>query len=962
MSPLQTQYQQWSNGRPSGNLPRPSNVFTDGTFTGLTPIIGPGVDVPNDDGLTDPRRYQYPVGWNMPIGVPGSESGAMKSASFEAIRSICQLYSVAAACIDLRINEIRGLNWEIVPTQEAQLAMRSNPSLHKDFQKRRAEVERFFKRPDSDYSTFSSWLGVVLYEVFTVDALALYMWPTRKKGKGLLGSSLGELAIIDGTTIKPLVDTYGNRPKPPNVAYQQYLYGVPRTDLMTVPDSEMLTTDPDAEGMIAQYRGNQLMYLPYNERRATPYGLAPIERALMPAMAGLARQQYQLDYFTEGTIPGVFVSPGDQGITPEQMRTLQDALNSLVGDVAWKHKIVVLPPGSEVIPQKSVELADQFDEVLMTQLCMAFGVMPMELGISPKVSSTQSSGAANQMAKASESVNKRKALKPMLMWLKQAIFDNILQEICGQADMEWMWEGLEEGTDEEAQMALLTASIANGTASIDEARVELGRQPWGFQTTTNPGFFSPTGFIAVPTGKPDDDGTFDSQKPKPEPGGFGGGGSAKPNDGSKPSSSTDKPKPSGGSTSPGASGADAGAAASDRAVGSKPGAGEGKTKAALAELDQLRRRLKQGKSIEGWECKSLDRGVLESMLYDLRLGEDKFETIEKARKSISESPHVQRRDDAVDAVASSVASGLGKLANGLRTGRIAGPEFLDKGTALVQQGIATGFKLGAAHALSDRGHPGHHLIKFVESDYTGLTRAYGQFWDDEAANRADAGRHYIMNLLHDVSSIPASKDVSDIVPGLMARIKLYGKQAMAAYETGYGVTAVAAGEAQAQADGEPPVILDDGTEVPAGEQIITWNTGGGEICSECMDRDTVQYTIDTLPGFPGDGFFGELCDGGPNCKCYLSYETATAENTIRTMGYAAERRGLAQDQQDRMNMVNQARQLFVSQLPASAAARAAERDVARAEIAREMGAHLGYTVWPEDVSAADVAARVAGRI
>jgi hypothetical protein len=99
-----------------------------------------------------------------------------------------------------------------------------------------------------------------------------------------------------------------------------------------------------------------------------------------------------------------------------------------------------------------------------------------------------------------------------------------------------------------------------------------------------------------------------------------------------------------------------------------------------------------------------------------------------------------------------------------------------------------------------------------------------------------------------------------------------------------------------------------------------------------------------------------------NCKCYLSYEDATAENTIRTEGYAAERRGLAQDQTDRMQMVNEARQMFVSQLPASAAARAAERDAARAQIAREMGAHSGMTVWPQDVSAADVAARVAGRM
>ena len=84
----------------------------------------------------------------------------------------------------------------------------------------------------------------------------------------------------------------------------------------------------------------------------------------------------------------MYISPGDVNMTPNQIRELQDALNAFAGDTAWHHKVIVLPPGSRVDPQKPVDVADQFDEIVMTQVCMAFDVNPMELGILPKVATT----------------------------------------------------------------------------------------------------------------------------------------------------------------------------------------------------------------------------------------------------------------------------------------------------------------------------------------------------------------------------------------------------------------------------------------------------------------------------------------------------------------------------------------------------------------------------------------------
>ena len=82
-------------------------------------------------------------------------------------------------------------------------------------------------------------------------------------------------------------------------------------------------------------------------------------------MAGLGKQQYQLDFFREGSIPGMFISPGDVNMTPSQIRELQDALNALAGDVGFKHKIIVLPPGSKTDPQKPPDLATEFDSIVV---------------------------------------------------------------------------------------------------------------------------------------------------------------------------------------------------------------------------------------------------------------------------------------------------------------------------------------------------------------------------------------------------------------------------------------------------------------------------------------------------------------------------------------------------------------------------------------------------------------------
>ena len=53
-------------------------------------------------------------------------------------------------------------------------------------------------------------------------------------GRGLCGSDLDCFELVDGATIRPLLDLHGGVPRPPAPAWQQYLKSVPRSDFTTM--------------------------------------------------------------------------------------------------------------------------------------------------------------------------------------------------------------------------------------------------------------------------------------------------------------------------------------------------------------------------------------------------------------------------------------------------------------------------------------------------------------------------------------------------------------------------------------------------------------------------------------------------------------------------------------------------------------------------------------------------------
>ncbi len=502
-------YSGWVSGRPVGPaLPRPWDTFLSGAFGPFMPILPMPLDQPAEggSGRPAPRRWQYPVGWNLPIGQPGSEG--LTLAAFQTLRSLAQRYSTLWGMLDVRVRELVGLDWDVGPTRDAQQVAKSDKGVAKDQAARAKQVADWFRwHIDPNYTDgFQSWFTAALWDQFVMDAVAVHPLPTRVPGKGLFGSGLAHWELLDAATIRPLVDERGALPLPPAVAYQQYLWGVPRVDMMqvlAVGDADEADALMEAGGLHADlddadpdgaYRMDQLHYWRQTPWTNTPYGLSPVAASLLPIVIGLQRQVWLNDYWSEGTIPGVFVVAGPAYATATQQLQLQNSLNSLAGDVAWKHRVIVLPPDSKALPQKDLSFSKDVDLSIIEYLYPVLHVMPQEIGQMPggRTSGLGGSSASQEMMDATV----RQRTRPDRKVWKQR-FDALIQQGFGQADLEWKWVEFEEQEDAEKKAAAEASEIGHGQKTIDQVIVDNGGDPWGLPLTSTPIFVMGTGIIPL---------------------------------------------------------------------------------------------------------------------------------------------------------------------------------------------------------------------------------------------------------------------------------------------------------------------------------------------------------------------------------------------------------------------------------------------------------------------------------
>ena len=444
----------------AGNPLQRNPIMAGVPFGPGSPIFPGAINPLGPDGRPAPRRYEYQVAQNINIATE------QKLVPFKTLRGAAEQIDIVRRCIEVLKSKISGLDWDITIAEDASEKIiseiggdhvRAMAAAREKFSEDIYRARTFWENPDkANGLTFIDWMMVALEEILVLDAWAI--WPQKSVGGDLYG-----LQILDGSTIKPLLDDRGMRPLPPHPAYQQILYGFPRSEFTAETD------DIQADG---EFTADDLIYLIRNRKTTSVYGSSPVERCLPVADLYLRRQQWLRAEYTDGVLPELmFKVDPNFGNDPILLRQLENALNDdLAGQTEQRKRSRVLPAGFD--PVQFDGYGERFKEVLdtylVTSICGHFGVMPTEIGFSGH-GGLGSSGHQMGEQQSAQQIG----VGPLVTWISRMITNLSYSYLGMPRELEFRFM-LDEGRDNEQEARRSDLELRGATKTINERRSELG--------------------------------------------------------------------------------------------------------------------------------------------------------------------------------------------------------------------------------------------------------------------------------------------------------------------------------------------------------------------------------------------------------------------------------------------------------------------------------------------------------
>jgi hypothetical protein len=391
-------------------------------LTGVKPDnwMSPGQPVaPQAQEEAKGRQFDFPVGVNTRYRPRDQEA-----VSFEHMRALADGYDLLRLVIETRKDQLAKLKWTIGPRDEKKQA-----------DKRCQDVIDFLQFPDGELD-WDTWLRALLEDLLVCDAATVYPRPT-------LDGSLYSVELVDGGTIKRVLDITGRTPVAPDPAYQQIIKGVPAVN----------------------YTRDELIYKPRNVRTNRVYGYSPVEQVIMTVNIAMRRQLHQLQYYTEGNVPEMIY-----GVPPEwstdQIKKFQDYWDAMLqGNTAERRHAKFVPGGLKPLMTKEAALKDDYDEWLARIVCFAFSIDPNALVKQVNRATAESvRGAALS-----------EGLLPLMKWVEN-LLNLIVWKYFGYQDLCFKWVE-EDETSPLVQMQTLTGYVKEKVITKDEAREAIGKEP-----------------------------------------------------------------------------------------------------------------------------------------------------------------------------------------------------------------------------------------------------------------------------------------------------------------------------------------------------------------------------------------------------------------------------------------------------------------------------------------------------
>jgi len=340
--------------------------------------------------------------------------------SFETLKGLIRAYDVAGMCIWHRIDTLRSVKYRLVPADGYTGDVTGAVELAK----------RVLRKPDGRHH-FKNWLARWLYDVLAYDAGALY----RRRNRA--GRCIG-LKTIDGTSLAPLLDYWGDEPEGPAPSHVQIANGL---------IWNWLTPD-------------DLIYEPMRPVNDSIYGQPPIELILLNANTDIRFQIHFLQRFTEGNIPEAFAS-APESWTPDQIELFQGYWDSFMyGDQARKHQVRWMPGGSTISWTNERDFTDEFSLFMMRKTCASFHVVPTDLGFTDSSNYSTGESQADVAHKAGE--------LPLMEYTEEILSQFLYDDI--QVPVKFEWDRGEDQDDRLVQAQSDQIYIQSAVVDADEIR------------------------------------------------------------------------------------------------------------------------------------------------------------------------------------------------------------------------------------------------------------------------------------------------------------------------------------------------------------------------------------------------------------------------------------------------------------------------------------------------------------
>lgn len=405
----------------------------------IPPILQPG---------TWPRRTQFTTGQNLIVSTRTWKGKVLTP--FSSLRGLADYDLVRVAITDVK-GQIRGMKGQIKVRDRYK-------GMADSLQEKVNAAQEFLEQPDPLGDRYwDDWVGELLEEVLVTDALTLFP-RFRRDGKPI------GLEIVDGATIKPLIDDRGRAPLPgEGAAYQQILYGRPETDF-----------DLD-----------EIWYLPMNRRPDTPYGISPTEQTIITTNLALRQQMFDLNFYTDGSLPdSLYKVP--ESWNQQQIEAYQEMFDQLLGGRSERRSgAVKFVPGGEgagYVATKERAWDYGFLEFLARIICWSFGVSPIPI--------------AKMMNRATAEALEASTLESGVRDKAQfitSIINRYLWRVLKAPELEHVW-GSDETEDPTVVYTRNLGYVSGGIRAVDDVRKEIGDEPIGLD---EPFIMTPTGAVFV---------------------------------------------------------------------------------------------------------------------------------------------------------------------------------------------------------------------------------------------------------------------------------------------------------------------------------------------------------------------------------------------------------------------------------------------------------------------------------